>query len=94
MWYYQLNLNRNLGKTNPLTEADLSEFVTLQPEQKISENSWSIDVADLDENYDLSVKNPHKIEVEDTRTPQDIANEIERLNGESHRLLNEILELL
>ncbi len=32
--------------------------------------------------------------IDDTRTPQDIANEIERLNGESHRLLNEIFGLL
>src|SRR5450759_1823963 len=25
IWYYQLNLDRNLGKTNPLNEADLIE---------------------------------------------------------------------
>lgn len=94
VWFYQLNLNRNLGKTNPLTEADLAEFIALQPEQQSSENSWTIDVKDLDENYDLSVKNPNKVVEVDTRTPQDIANEIERLNADSHRLLNEILELL
>ena len=66
----------------------------MQPEQQSSENSWTIDVKDLDENYDLSVKNPNKVVEVDTRTPQDIANEIERLNADSHRLLNEILELL
>jgi len=26
IWFYQLNLNRNLGKTNPLNEQDLQEF--------------------------------------------------------------------
>jgi type I restriction enzyme M protein len=30
IWYYQLNLARNLGKTNPLNEKDLAEFVELQ----------------------------------------------------------------
>lgn len=30
VWYYQLNLPRNLGKTNPLSEKDLEEFVNLQ----------------------------------------------------------------
>ena len=94
VWFYQLNLNRNLGKTNPLTEADLAEFIALQPEQQSSENSWTIDVKDLDENYDLSVKNPNKVVEVDTRTPQDIANESERLNADSHRLVNEIRELL
>lgn len=94
VWYYQLNLDRNLGKTNPLNEADLADFLVLQPEQKSSDKSWTIDIATLDENYDLSVKNPNKIEEEDNRSPENIAAEIKRLNADSYRLLDEILELL
>lgn len=94
VWYYQLNLVRNLGKTNPLNEADLADFLVLQPEQKSSDKSWTIDIATLDENYDLSVKNPNKIEEEDNRSPENIAAEIKRLNADSYRLLDEILELL
>jgi type I restriction enzyme M protein len=30
VWFYQLNLDRNLGKTNPLNENDLAEFVELK----------------------------------------------------------------
>jgi type I restriction enzyme M protein len=41
VWYYQLNLGRNLGKTNPLSERDLEEFVKLQKTKKNSPNSWS-----------------------------------------------------
>jgi type I restriction enzyme M protein len=48
VWYYQLNLDRNLGKTNALSENDLSEFVELQKTFADSENSWSIPVAELD----------------------------------------------
>jgi type I restriction enzyme M protein len=45
VWYYQLNPGRNLGKTNPLNEADLAEFVELQKTFADSENSWSVDVS-------------------------------------------------
>ena len=38
VWFYQLNLDRNLGKTNALNEKDLAEFVTLQKTKADSEN--------------------------------------------------------
>ncbi len=94
VWYYQLKLNRNLGKTNPLSEADLEEFIALQPKQRSGDNSWCLDVADLDDNYDLSVKNPNRVEESDERTPAEIAMQIQKLNEDSSRLLNEIIELL
>ena len=94
VWFYQLNLERTLGKTNPLNEEYLKEFIELQKAKADSQNSWGVDVSSLDENYDLSVKNPNKVEVIDNRTPQEIANEIKALNEESQRLLNEIMEML
>ena len=51
-------------------------------------------MSNLDDNFDLSVKNPNKVEVVDNRTPQEIANEIVTLNAESQQLLDEILQLL
>jgi type I restriction enzyme M protein len=30
IWFYQLDPGRNLGKTNPLNDDDLAEFVELQ----------------------------------------------------------------
>ena len=94
VWFYQINLDRTLGKTNPLNEEDLKEFVELQQTKADSENSWSVDVATRDDNYDLSVKNPNKVEVVDERTPQQIAEEIKTLNEENQRLLDEIMTLL
>lgn len=95
VWFYQLNLDRNLGKTNPLSEKDLEEFIALQPSQQESENSWSINVSDLDPStYDLSVKNPNKIETVNHRTPKEIAKEIETLNHNSHQILTQILKNL
>ena len=94
VWFYQLNLNRNLGKTDPLSEADLSDFIAKQQTKEDSVNSWSVKVSDLGDNYDLSPKNPNKIEVVDDRTPEQIAQEIKALAEDSNRLLDEIIGML
>jgi type I restriction enzyme M protein len=95
VWFYQLNLDRNLGKTNPLNEKDLAEFVALQKTFAESENSWSINVADIDQGtFDLSAKNPNKKEEAALRSPQAILEEMKALDEESGEILNSILELL
>jgi type I restriction enzyme M protein len=95
VWFYQLNLDRNLGKTNPLNEKDLAEFVALQKTFADSANSWSINVADIDQStFDLSVKNPNKKEEAALRSPQSILEEMKALDEESGEILNSIFELL
>src|SRR5437870_3355163 len=44
IWYYQLDPGRNLGKTNPLNDDDLAEFVKLQKTFADSANSWTVDL--------------------------------------------------
>ncbi|MCY0853219.1 N-6 DNA methylase [Cupriavidus sp. D39] len=39
-WYYQLDPGRSMGKTNPLNDADLAEFVELQKTFADSPKSW------------------------------------------------------
>ena len=47
-----------MGKTNPLNDADLAEFVKLQKTFADSPKSWSIDAKTIDQTiFDLSVKN-------------------------------------
>jgi type I restriction enzyme M protein len=95
IWFYSLNLTRNLGKTNPLNENDLAEFVKLQKTKAESENSWTINVKDVDETtFDLSVKNPNKKEEAALRAPEDIITEMKKLDEESADILNEIKELV
>jgi type I restriction enzyme M protein len=98
VWYYQLNPGRNLGKTNPLNENDLAEFVELQKTFANSENSWTVSVAELAEatngTFDLSVKNPNKKEEAALRQPQAILEEMKALDEESAGILNSILELI
>ncbi len=95
VWYYQLDPGRNMGKTNPLNDDDLSEFVTLQSELAESPKSWSVDVASIDtSSFDLSVKNPNGGEVIALRSPQEILDEIAALDAESAEVLSEIRELV
>jgi len=95
VWYYQLNLDRNLGKTNPLNEQDLAEFVTLQKKKADSENSWSVKIADVDTaTWDLSAKNPNKKEEAALREPKEILDEMKMLDKESAEILNTIRRLV
>jgi type I restriction enzyme M protein len=95
VWFYQLNLDRNLGKTNPLNETDLAEFVKLQKTKADSENSWSVNVADVDkETFDLSVKNPNRKNDAVLREPKDILDSMKKLDKASEEILNGILGLI
>ncbi|MFN8777606.1 MAG: N-6 DNA methylase [Flavobacteriales bacterium] len=95
IWYYQLNLDRNLGKTNPLNEADLAEFVELQKTKADSPNSWTVSLKDVDPTTcDLSVKNPNRKDEVTLRAPQEILEEMKALDEESAEILNSILALV
>jgi len=95
IWFYQLNLDRNLGKTNPLNEDDLTEFVKFQKTKTDSENSWTVNLKDIDqETFDLSVKNPNTPEEEPLREPKEILKEIAELDKQSAEILKNIRKLI
>ena len=95
VWYYQLNLSRNLGKTNSLNERDLEEFVKLSATQAASENSWCVSVKDIDKStWDLTATNPNREDTTDKRTPEEILAEIEELDLEAATAIAAIKELL
>jgi type I restriction enzyme M protein len=95
IWYYKLNLARNLGKTNPLCEEDLADFVLGQQTQVVGENSWLVSVNDLDkETYDLSVKNPNENDERTFREPKEILAEIAADDADVTDLLKQIERLL
>jgi type I restriction enzyme M protein len=95
VWFYQLDPGRNLGKTNPLNDADLSDFIERQKDSADSAKSWSVDVKDIDpKTYDLSVKNANGAEEVKHRSPQEIMEEIAALDQESAEVLGNIKKLL
>jgi type I restriction enzyme M protein len=94
-WYYQLDPGRNLGKTNPLNDDDLAEFVKLQKKFAVSPKSWSVDAKTIDQTtFDLSVKNPDGGEEVIHRSPKKIMDEIAELDAESAKVLKTIKHLL
>jgi type I restriction enzyme M protein len=95
VWFYQLDPGRNLGKTNPLNDRDLAEFVELQRSFADSSKSWSVAVDSIDpESWDLSVKNPHGGEAVALRSPKEIMAEIAALDAESAEVLGRIRALV
>ena len=92
-WFYQLDPGRSLGKTNPLNDADLKEFVELQKTFADSEQSWTLNIADLDQStFDLSVKNPNQQDSVALRDPAEIIAEIIELDKQSEAILKQIQE--
>jgi len=95
IWYYQLNVGRNMGKTNPLNERDLEDFIKTAETQAETDNSWLVDIADINtDTWDLTVNNPNRVEEVDNRTPQEIIAEIELLDAQAAEALQAIKELL
>ena len=96
IWYYQLDPGRNMGKTNPLNDADLQEFIQLQETKPETEKSWNLDARTFSEadGYDLSVKNPNTPEEAPLRSPEEILAEMEALDEETNSILQSIKELI
>ena len=95
VWFYQLDPGRNLGKTNPLNDDDLAEFVELQKTFANSPKSWSMVAGTIDkETFDLSVKNPNGGEEILHRSPQELIEAIAALDAEGAELLETIKGLL
>ena len=105
VWFYQLDPGRNMGKTNPLNDADLAEFIALSASRASASEgpetpkSWNVDVRAPDGSLrsaeaDLSVKNPNGGEEIAHRSPQEIMDEIAALDAESAEVLVGIRKLL
>ena len=84
-----------MGKTNPLNEGDLEEFIELQKNFSESALSWSVDVSIINPaSWDLSVRNPNGNEAIIHSSPTEIIAEIEALDNENQLILQRIKELL
>ena len=96
IWFYQLDPERSLGKTNPLNDDDLAEFVKLQKTRADSQNSWSIGIKDIDPagGYDLAVRNPNANPAPALRDPRQILAEIELLDKEAGVVLSKLRKQL
>jgi len=101
IWYYQLDPGRNMGKTNPLNDKDMAEFIEMATEVrstgkgKETEQSWTFSLSEIDENtYDLSPKNPNTPEEPPLRSPDAILAEMQALDSDTNDILERLKELI
>ena len=95
IWFYQLDPGRSMGKTNPLNDDDLAEFVAMQKTRANRPKSWIVDRASLDaETFDLSVKNPNAPAAAALRSPQEIIDEMLARDAEMAAILENIRGML
>ena len=95
VWFYQLNLDRNLGKTNPLNEKDLADFVALQKTKAESENSWNVRLSDVNQDtFDLSAKNTNTPKEAPLRRPNEILEAMATLDTETADVMNDLKLLI
>lgn len=91
IFYYQLNVGRNLGKTAPLNLNDMADFLEKFKTRENSENSWTVNIADVNhETFDLGVKNPNEPESEALKTPEEILIDIKNIDKEVAEILDGI----
>lgn len=90
IWYYQLEIERSLGKNNPLNDNDLKDFLVKYKEKDISLNSWFVDVEHINKkSYDLSVYNSNKdVEVINI-LPNELISDINKIDEDSKNLISD-----
>jgi type I restriction enzyme M protein len=95
IWYYQLNPGRSLGKLNPLNNDDMKVFISAQENKSITENSWLINISQINTiTYDLTVKNPNAKTEDLIREPNEIIQELVALETEEDEILTSISEMI
>ncbi len=95
IWYYRLDPGRSLGKTSPLNDDDLAEFVELQESFAEGPQSWRVARADLDpDTLDLSVNNPNAPEEAPLRSPEEIIADMLARDAETAEILENIRGML
>jgi type I restriction enzyme M protein len=82
IWYYDLS-DVKVTKRMPLTLAHFEEFFRLLPSRSASENSWTVNRQDIEaKSYDMKAVNPHRKDIEDTRTPEELLDIIQAKSRE------------
>ena len=95
IWCYQLDVGRSMGKTNPLNEDDLIDFIKKLKNKEEDKNSWVVDIEKINsKTWDLTLKNPNIVEKIDNRSPQEIIDEIKLLDLQADKALRKIMDLL
>ena len=95
IWFYQLDPGRTLGKTNPLNDSDLAEFIDLQASFAEGPQSWRVVRAHLDpDTLEFSARNPNAPEEAPLRSPEVIIADMLARDAETAEILGNIRGML
>jgi type I restriction enzyme M protein len=94
-WFYALDPERSLGKSSPLRDDELAEFIALQKTRADSAKSWTVQRGDIDaETVDMSVKNPFAPEEAPLREPAEIIEDMLARDAQTAEILAQIRGML
>ncbi len=93
IFYYEVNPPYKLTKNKPILYEHFKEFLDVVKSRTICENSWIVKVNDI-KDFDISAKNPNKIESIEHKSPIELVENIKDNNAEILELMNEIEEIL
>lgn len=95
IWFYELIPGRSLGKRNPLNIKDLDDFISKQKDFSISDNSWSINISELDQKtFTIDPKNPNREDESIVPIPRVILDLLNNLEHERTALLKNLNEVI
>ena len=84
-----------MGKSSPLRDDELAEFIELQKTKVNSAKSWTVERGDIDaETVDMSVKNPNAPEEAPLRAPSEIIDDMLARDAETSEILAQIRGML
>ncbi|QIW10080.1 class I SAM-dependent DNA methyltransferase [Francisella sp. LA112445] len=93
IFYYEITPPYKLTKNKPIQFEHFAEFLEIWQSRKLTENSWIVKVEDI-KDYDISAKNPNKIEAIEHKSPLELVNEIKQNTAEIDKLIGEIEAVL
>ncbi|APC91834.1 MULTISPECIES: class I SAM-dependent DNA methyltransferase [Francisella] len=93
IFYYEVNPPYKLTKNKPIQFEHFAEFLEIWQSRKLTENSWIVNVADI-KDYDISAKNPNKVETIEHKSPLELVNEIKQNTAEIDKLIIEIENII
>ncbi len=98
IWYYEIQPPegmKNFTKTRPMKDEDWQDCYEKWQNREISENSWIVKIDEIDkETYELTPRNPNKIEKKAYRSSGEILEDILREEGEVMALFEELRRLV
>ncbi len=93
IYYYEVNPPYKLTKNKPIIFDHFKEFLDGWKDRKLTENSWIVNINDI-KDFDISAKNPNRVETIEHKSPIELVENIKDNNKEINDLMDEIESIL